>query len=138
MKILVRMTNKNTFSLFTTTIATTHDAFTVMCDTIPINPPVNLNFKFPIGPRRTPLKPYNHVECVKEVSVWTKRSTSVKRLHSYYKQGHREARANKSMPSLRKKTPPRSSNRKVQKHLDQMTNMTYHQSRAANCVTLAK
>ena len=41
------------------------------------------------------------------------------------------------MPSSRKKTPPRLSNLKFQKHLDQMTRMVYHQSRAANCVTLA-
>ena len=38
----------------------------------------------------------------------------------------------------RKKTPPRSSNFKVQKHLNQMTRMTYHQSRAAHHVILAK
>ena len=94
MKIPVRMTNKILFLLFIKTIATAHNAFTVMCNAIPVNPPVNLNFKFPIGPRRTPLKPYNHVECVKEVSVWTKRSTSVERLHSYHKQGYREAKAN--------------------------------------------
>ena len=68
----------NTFSLFTTTIATAHDAFTVMCDAIPVIFPVNLKFKFPIGSRRNPLKPYNQVECVKVVSVWTKRSTTVK------------------------------------------------------------
>ena len=42
------------------------------------------------------------------------------------------------MPSLRKKNLPRSSNLKVQKYLDQMTRMVYHQSRAAHCVTLAK
>ena len=42
------------------------------------------------------------------------------------------------MPSLRKKTPPRLSNRKVQKHLDQMTSMEYHQSRAVYLVTLAE
>ena len=42
------------------------------------------------------------------------------------------------MPSSRKKTPLRLSNRKVQKHLDQMTNMAYHQSKAANRVPLAK
>ena len=109
-----------------------------MCDVIPVNPPVNLNFKFPIGPCRNPLKLYNHIECVKEVSVWTKRSTSVKLLHGYYKKRHREAKTNKFMPSLRKKTPSRSSNRKVQKHLDQMTNMSYHQSREADRVPLAK
>ena len=109
-----------------------------MCNAIPVNPPFNLNFKFPIGPCRNPLKPYNHVECVKEVSVWTERSTTVKQLHSYHKQEHREAKANKSMPSSRKKTPPRSSNQKVQKHLNQMMNMAYHQSRAANRVPLAK
>ena len=78
MKIPVGMTNKIDFPLFIKTIATAHDAFTVMCDAIPVNLPVNLNFKFSIGPCRTLLKPYNHVECVKEVSVWTKRSTSVK------------------------------------------------------------
>ena len=109
-----------------------------MRDAVPVDPPVNLNFKFPIGPRRTPLKPINHVDCVKEVSVWTKRSTTVKRLQSYHKQGYREARANKVMPSSRKKTPPRSSNRKVQKHLDQMTTIAYHRSRAADRVPLAK
>ena len=79
MKILIRMTNKNVFSLFTPKIATADDAFTKMCATIPVNPLVNLNFKFPIGPRRNPLKPYNHVECVKEASVWTKRSVTVKK-----------------------------------------------------------
>ena len=115
-----------------------HDASTVMCDDIPVIPDVNLNFNFPIGPRRNPLKPYNHVDCVQEVSVWTNCSTTMQQLHSYHKQGHRIARANKSMPSSRKKTPPRLSNRKVQKHLDQMTNMAYHQSRAADRVTLAK
>ena len=108
-----------------------------MRDDVPVDPPVNLNFKFPIGPSRTPLKPINHVDCVQEVSVWTKRSTTVKRLQSYHKQGYREARANKVMPSTRKKTPPQSSNRKVQKHLEQMTNMAYHRSRAADRVILA-
>ena len=109
-----------------------------MRDAVPVDPPVNLHFKFPIVPCRTPLKPINHVDCVKEVLVWTKRSTAVKKLKSYHKQSYREARANKVMPSLRKKTPPRSSNRKVQKHLDQMKNMAYHQSRAADCVPLVK
>lgn len=109
-----------------------------MCDAIPVNPPVNLNFKFQTGPWRTLFKPYNHVECIKEVSVWTKRSTTVKQLNSYHKQGHREASANKSMPSLRKKTPSRLSNQKVQKYLDQIMNMGYHQSRAADRITLAK
>ena len=71
--------------MFIKIIATPHNGFTVVCNDIPVNPPVNLNFKFPIGPRTYPLKPYNHVECVKEVSVWTKRSTSVKQLHSYHK-----------------------------------------------------
>ena len=94
-------------------------------------PDVSLNFNFPIGPCRNPLKPYNHVDCVKEVSVWTDRSTTVDRLHSYHKQGHRVARANKSMPSSRKKTPPRSSNPKVQKHLNKMADMAYHRSKAA-------
>ena len=108
-----------------------------MRDDVPVDPPVNLNFKFPIGPSRTPLKPINHVDCVQEVSVWTKRSTTVKRLQSYHKQGYREARANKVMPSTRKKTPPRSSNRKVQKHLDAVTNMMYHRSRAAHRIPLA-
>ena len=42
------------------------------------------------------------------------------------------------MPSSRKKTPPRLSNRKVQKHLDQIPSMAYHRSRAAKRVTLAK
>ena len=138
MKIPVRMTNKNIFPLFIKTRATTHDKFTVMCNAIPVNPPINLNFKSPIGPRRTPLKPYNHVDCVQEVSVWTNRSTTVNRLHSYHKQGHRVARANKSMPSSCKKTPPRLFNRKVQKHLNQMTNIAYHQSRAADRVPLTK
>ena len=109
-----------------------------MCDAIPVDLPVNLNFKFPIGPRRNPLKPYNHVDCVQEVSVWTNRSTTVDRLHFYHKQGHRVARANKNMPSSRKKTPPRLSNRKVQKHLNQLTNMVYHRSRTHNRVPLAK
>ena len=118
--------------------STAHDSFTVICDAIPVNQHVNLNFKFLIDPRRNPLKPYNHVDCVQEVSVWTNRSTTVQRLHSYHKQGHRKAKANKSMPSSRKKTPPRLSNRKVQKHLDQMTNMVYHWSRAANRVPLAR
>ena len=138
MKIPVRMTNKIHFSLFIKTIATAHNVFTVICDTIPINPPVNLNFEFSIGPHTNTLKPYNHVAYVTETSVWTKRSTTVKQLYSYHKQGYREARANKSMSSSRKKTPPRLSNRKVQKHLNQMTNMAYHQSRAANRVPLAK
>ena len=124
--------------MFIKTIAIAHDAFTVMCNAIPVNPPINLNFKFPIGPCTNPLKPYNHVECIKEVSVWTKCSASMKQLHSYHKQGHRETKSNKSVPPSCKKTPPRSSNRKVQKHLDQMTNMAYHQSRAADRVTLAK
>ena len=137
MKIPVRMTNKIYCSLFIKTIATAHDTFTVMCNTIPVNLPVNLNFKFPIGPRITPLKPYNHVECVKEVSLWTKRSTSVKRLHSYHKQGHRESRTKKSIPSLHKKTLLHLSNQKVQKHLDQMMNMAYHRSRAVDRVPLA-
>ena len=118
--------------------STAHDAFTVICDAKPVTQPINLNFKFPIGPRRNPLKPYNHVDCVQEVSVWTNRSTTVQQLHSYHKQGHRIKRENKSMPSSRKKPPPRSSNRKVQKHLDQMTNMAYHQSRAADRVPLAR
>ena len=42
------------------------------------------------------------------------------------------------MPSSRKKTPPRSSNRKVQKHLDAFTNIAYHRSRAAHRVPLPK
>ena len=86
-----------------------------MCDAIPVNPPVNLNFKFPIGPCRNPLKLYNYIECVKEVSVWTKHWTTVDRLHSYHKQGHRGARANKSMSSSRKKISPRKGNRANQK-----------------------
>ena len=56
-----------------------------MREAVPVDPPVNLNFKFPIGPHRTPLKPINHVDCVKEVSVRTKRSTAVKKLKSYQK-----------------------------------------------------
>ena len=68
----------------------------------------------------------------------TKRSTSAQRLECYHKQGHRVERANKGMPSSRKKTPPRSSNRKVQKHLDAFTNIVYHQSRVAHRVPLAK
>ena len=124
--------------MFTTIIATAHNAFTVICDDIPVNPLVNFNFNFPIGPCRSTLKPYNHVACVMERSVWTKRSTNVKRLHSYHKQGYREARANKSMPSSCKKTPPQSSNFKVQKHLDQITRTAYHQRRAAHRVTIAK
>ena len=64
--------------MFTTTKATAHNAFTVMCNAIPVNLPVNLNFKFPIGSHIIPLKPYNYVECVTETSVWTKRSTTVK------------------------------------------------------------
>ena len=65
MKIPVRMTNKIHFSLFIKTIATAHDVFTVMCNAVPVNPPVDLNFKFPISHSRTLLQPYNHVECVK-------------------------------------------------------------------------
>ena len=108
-----------------------------MHEAVPVDPPVNLNFKFPIGPRRIPLKPINHVDCVKEISVWTKRLTTVKRVKSYHKQSVREAKANKSMPSSRKKTPPRSSNRKVQKHLNALTDIAYHRSRAADRVPLA-
>ena len=108
-----------------------------MRDAVPVDPPVNLNFKFPIGPCRTPLKPYNHVDCVKEVAVWTKRTTAVQRLKSYHKQSCREAKAHKSMPSSRKQTPPRSSNRKVQKHLNAVSNMMYHRSNAAKRVPLA-
>ena len=64
--------------MFTTAIATPHDAFTVICDDIPVNLLVNLNLKYPIGPRRSTLKPYNHIACVTETSVWTKRSTTMK------------------------------------------------------------
>ena len=110
-----------------------------MCDDTPVMPDVNLNFNFPLGPyNRNPLKPYNHVYCVQEVSVWTDRSTTVNRLHSYHKQGHRVARANKNMPSSRKKTPPRSSNPKVQKHLNKMADMAYHRSKAADRLPLAR
>ena len=70
--------------------------------------------------------------------MWTHRLNTLNRLHSYHTQGHRVARANTSMPSLRKKTPPHLSNWKVQKHLNQTMNIVYHQSRAAGCVPLAK
>ena len=119
-------------------IVTAHNAFTVIYNNIPVNPPVNFNFNYPIGPHRSTLKPYNHVVCVTETSVWTKRSTTVPEIHSYHKQGYREARANKSMTSSRKKTPPRSSNFNVQKHLDKMTRTVYHRSRADHRVVLAK
>ena len=69
--------------------------------------------------------------------MWTNRSTTVDRLHSYHKQGHRVARANKNMSSSRKKTPPRSSNPKVQIHLNKMAEMAYHRSNAADRVPLA-
>ena len=124
--------------MFTPTIATPHNAFTIIFDDIHVNLHVNLNFNYPIGPCRNTLKPYNHVACVTEMSVWIKCSTTVQRLDCYHKQGHRVARANKSMSSSRKKTPPRSSNRKVQKHLDQITKTAYHQRRAIHRVHLAK
>ena len=68
--------------------------------------------------------------------MWTNRSTTVNQLQSYHRQGHRVERANKSMPSLRKKTPPRLSNWKVQKQLNQTTSMAYHRSNAADRVPL--
>ena len=108
-----------------------------MCNDTPVMPDVNLNFNFPIGPCRNLLKPYNHIDCVQEVSVWTDCSTTVDRLHSYHKQGHRVARANKNMPSSRKQTPPRLSHPKVQKHLNKMADMAYHRSKAADRVPLA-
>ena len=63
--------------MFTTTIATPHSAFTVICNVIPVNLPIDLNFNYPIDPHRSTLKPYNHVACVTEMSVWIKRPTTV-------------------------------------------------------------
>ena len=125
--------------MFTIAKVIPHNAvFTVICDDIPVNPPVNLNFNCLIGPCRNTLKPYNHIACVTETSVWTKRSTTVQQLGCYHKQGHRVARAYKEMPSTCRKTLPRSSNRKVQKHLEAITKTAYHQSRAVHRVPLAK
>ena len=125
--------------MFTTTIATPHNAvFTVICDEIPVNPSVNVNFNYLIGPHRNTLKPYNHLACVTETSVWTNSSTSLKRVNSYHNQQHRVIRANHAMPSSCKSTPPRSSNRKVQKLLETMMRTEYHQSRDAHRVPLAK
>ena len=72
-------------------------AFTVICNNISVNPPVNVNINYPIGPRRNTLKPYNHVSYVTETSVWNKCSMSLQQLHSYHKQRHREANANHAM-----------------------------------------
>ena len=79
MKIPVRITyNKYNFLVHNNDSNSLRCIYSnVQCHTC--NFPVNLYFKFPIGPRRNPLKPYNHVKCVKEVSVWTKRSTTVKK-----------------------------------------------------------
>ena len=110
-----------------------------MCNDTPVMPDVNLNRNFPLGPyNRDPLKPYNHVDCVQEVSVWSDRATTLNRLHSYHTQAHRVARANKNMPSSRKQTPPLSSHPKVQKHLNKLADMAYHRSKAADRVPLAR
>ena len=63
---------------------------------------------------------------------------SLKGLNNYHNQGHRVARSNYSMSSVFKSTPPRSSNRKVQKHLDTNTRVEYHRIRDAHRVPLAK
>ena len=113
--------------MFTTAKAITHNAvFTVICDNIPVNSLINVNFKYPIGPYRITLKPYNHVVCVTVTFVWDKRSTSLKRVNNYHNQGHQVARANHAMLSSCKSTPTQLSNRKVQKYLDTMVRTEYH------------
>ena len=101
-------------------------------------PPLfNINHRYSTGSHRNSLKPYTHIVSVKATLVWETRSASLKQLTSFHNQRYQVASFNYSIPSACKATPPRSSNRKVQKHIDTLAKVEYHQSRDADRIPLA-